>query len=306
MAAAKPTRHPSARTAATSAWLFQAEISSLFQEADTQVGVRSVFGAQLEAAQSGVVSEPTYDYDAKIVDVIASGTVRRQRIAWLTLRRMLAVGQEREVVVLHLLFGHARYPSLLGFGDLAPIVHLTQAADDAREELATAEGERRMASLATSFSAEALDFRRTAIAEAFWRIATKATRIEAKSNRLAAKGDDVGAAELWRGVERNWRHLGDLLREYHLDPTPRAMAGACAHEDAAITPRDALRIRTTTPPPKRPKGHDGDAAITVWKLAVDEHNAAKATLVNLVTRQAGELRQQAQVAYYDARQAVSR
>lgn len=302
--AAESIKQPTTRAAATSEWLYQGEIISLFQDADTEVGVRSVMGAQLEAAASGVVSEPTYDYDAKIVHIVASGTTHKQRAAWLTLREMLARGQDRHVVVLHLLFGHTRYPSLLGFGDLAPIAHLTPTAETARAALALEEGERRMVALDASFSPDALEWRRNAIAAAFWRIAAKAARIEARSNRAAAKGDETTAAELWRAVERQWRHLADLLREYHHDPVPRALTGACAHSDAAISARDALRIRTTEPPPKRPKGHDGDAAITAWKLAVDQHTAAKADLVHQIRDEAGELRKRAMVAYSVARRAV--
>lgn len=304
--AATAIKRPNTRAAATSAWLFQGEITALFQDADTEVGVRSVMGAQLEAAGSGVVSEPTYDYDAKIVNVIASGTVRRQRVAWLTLREMLAQGLEREVVVLHLLYGHVRYPDLLGFGDLAPIAHLTEMAEDARAELALQEGERSMARVAVTFSPEALEWRRNAIAAAFWRIATKASKLERKSNRAASKGDEALAADLWREVERQWRHLGDLLREYHHDPVPRALAGACAHADAIVTPRDALRHWTTIAPPKRPQGKDGDPQIKAWKLAVDEHTASKALIVHLVRDQAEKLKAAAMVAYAEARKVVTR
>jgi hypothetical protein len=146
------------------------------------------------------------------------------------------------VAVLHLLFGDPApgdYPP--GFGDVAPIVHLTDAAEELRSDMAADDSSAHMARLGLVFDEKQLSARRAGLAEEFWRWAVKWTRLTRIHNSRIAKGKFVAAADVKAKADFARRCMRQLLDEYPRDPVVRAYTGACAGADHEWTARGAIR-----------------------------------------------------------------
>lgn len=146
------------------------------------------------------------------------------------------------VAVLHLLFGDPApgdYPP--GFGDVAAIVHLTDAAEELRADMAADDSSAHMARLGVVFSEDALRARREALAEEFWRWAGKWMRFSRQHDSRIANGRLIAAADVKAKVDHARRCMRQLLDEYPRDPVVRAYTGACAQSDHEWTTRGAIR-----------------------------------------------------------------
>ena len=291
-----------AATTLPNAFVYEGELQRFFRSRESELGIRSNMGAQVNALLSGGGTHASHDFDHAMVDLLdRNKTLGVFRAVWSALTAMERAGHSRLVVVLHLLYGHTRAPDFPAghFGDVAAIAHLTDAAELAREELAAAESEVSMVRLSVAFDDAALAARRDVIAEEFWR---EAVRHQTWSN-LAAKlrarhVDELSVAaryqEAMKRQNASWRRLGALLDEYDREPKTRALIGACAHADWSWTPRAAIKARLQYDGPRDEYGKPRKLAYEQWQRARDEWTSA-------VRIEATALRTQALEAYRDAR-----
>lgn len=207
--------------------------------------------------------------DDQLIRYSETSSSRRFRETYRTLEAMPGV----YVAVLHLLFGDPApgdYPP--GFGDVAPIVHLTEEAEALRVEVAGEDSKRRTARLGVVFSDEEMEKRRNWLSNKFWLWARKWARLERRRKwnvRAIKRGDEKAhprAAALRSKVDEARRMMKAMLDEYQRPVVIRAITGAQVHAEHQWTARDAIRHVLTFRGPRSSDGKPVKAAYDAWKL----------------------------------------
>ena len=321
-AAANNTRAPAERKAPiTPLGLTDAERSELvwfFQSAESEVGLRSSTPAQIE----GVAMERRRRADGRdewipstvavgngkpggrlfndpVPDIIDRGIVRRLR----AVHHALLAMPGHHVTVLWLLYGAGqRCEHRDVFGEVAPIVHLTQAVEEARELMALHEGEVRYERVTAEFDESAEDTK-SAVARDFWHFAG---RLMAAEERLAARRGRPRCATP-RGLrittELELRAAGlretlrQLLAAHAYDGLASAQATAMGSADREATPQAAIRWRFEFHGARLENGAPHPDALRA-------HQEAKKLLTASARREAERMRITAAQAYRAARAAV--
>lgn len=274
--------------AVTGAFRFEGELQRFFRSRESELGIASSFGAMVTAAMGGG-GRAEHDHDGRIVNLLDRllgktdgersyhGHDSTFRHVWRALQSMDQAHLSNLVVVLHLLYGHTREPDFPGgvFGDVAKIVHLTDAAESAREDFSAEEGSQSMLRLHVAFDLQSLAARRDIIAESFWRVAATHARRARGAARLSKRHQDglEPIASVHDAVQKrdaSWRLLGVLLDEYDREPKTRALHGACTHADRAWSSRDAVKARLEYNGPRDERGKPKATTYATWARERDE------------------------------------
>lgn len=289
-----------------SIYAHQEELRRFFWR-ESELGITSTTGAII-ARIIGGTDGTSHDHDGRMVAIVdRQNTIGTFRRTWRALRRMDDRGESHLVVVLHLLFGHAREPDYPAgtFGDVARIVHLTDTAEALRSDLAASDATTEMAALESGvFSAVTILDRQATIEEAFWREAGRHTRAARALTRARAAIENGRATsaqvhDAKSALDASTRRLGALLAEYDREPgVVRALVGACTHADRAWSARDALRHSLAYHGPREPDGKPVRSAYDAW-------THERSTWTKAATREAESLREQALTAYRSARAEVA-
>ena len=187
---------------------------------EATIGFRSTFSAML-AAHAGVTmgSGPPSGWDpyAEVMDQIGAGSR--------TYRALRRLGTD-DLVVLYRLFGprnpRSEHDAL---GELSPLAVLTDAAEDARDEIVLRESTRRSDAVGARVAVDVVR-RRRELEQLFW----------SEVGALAKAKDE-------RRVEAGWTFLGQLLDAFACDGAIRAQIGAIEATDREVTVEAAVRAR---------------------------------------------------------------
>ncbi len=239
---------------------YAGELRDFFRCYESNAGFSSTFGAMLAALmRCSIGNGPPAGWDpyADAIDRTSRGTA-----VYRTLQRMAA--EPHHVTVLVRLYGgRADDDGYREFGDLAPLVSLTRAAEEIRETLVLVESEPR-AERTGARVADARREHRDTVCRDFWHEAgERAAAIEQHGrlvDRLAAlqsranAGEELGAGSLRALASGDMRLrdiacrikasdelLGMLLKAYRYDGEARARAGAIAGADREVSAEDAVR-----------------------------------------------------------------
>lgn len=289
------------------------ELRRFFREYESCAGFKSTFGPMLAVACGAIGSggpPAKVDYLAERVD-----TMRPLTRTYRRLRHMDDTGFRKEVVVLAKLHGF-QHPSLhrQEFEDLSPIVDMTTAALDARDDLVATDGERRADLAGLSIDRIRPDCRRE-LERDFWREAGKIERLTKAHNRIVDRLDraqeklasgeglskraltllDSGNARLSSyalRINASVELQGKILDAFLSNGRVAARIGAMMSADRATSTWDAIRWKLDKPP-----GLHGDA-LAAW-------NADRTSFILQARREAEELRRSAHTAYRKARAEVS-
>lgn len=172
-------------------------------------------------------------FEDEMPDRIDRGVLRRAR----ELYHALCVMPSEHVTTLWLLCGPRRPQEWDHvFGDLAPIVHLTSAAEEARERLATREGEAREEATERRWDGD------EDIAETFWMAAGDWMRLGEeielrRANPRMRKPKSVAITERLVLERAWWRDVMKRVVEGRLSARISALASA----DHELTTKDAIR-----------------------------------------------------------------
>ncbi|WP_394849610.1 hypothetical protein LZC95_19435 [Pendulispora brunnea] len=299
-------------------------LHAFFCEYESAIGFRSTFREMIVVLAWGDVpsgmavhaSRPAVnDAEDRMLERIALGVVGPARKIYQALSLMASRGEGALVSVLWLLHGH-RHPTAAYhvFSDVAPIVHLTDAAEEVREKLALHDGDERYDRVTRDYPT-ALAAQREAITAEFWRTVGLIHRADERVGRwtrrpLPRKKDESDEAYAGRSKEREskvqhytrmrlawWRLLEQLLRAYDYDGTTSASNSAVAEADREATPQAAIRWRLAYRGP-RVNGRPVHQAMKA-------HQIARAAFVASARRSAEKLRIRAALAYRSALAEVS-
>lgn len=215
-----------------------------FRVFESAIGIRSSHSSQLEAWSSGGHSSSGAFHD-RMPDLIDKGTVRKAAPIY----RALLETPTAQVVVLSLLCGPGSPDANTEtFGDIAPIAHLTDTAEAAREILALHAGESRDVALCRAFSANR-ERRQSEFAREFWHAAGRAVRLDdLVTKRLTApRCQTEDGARITNEMEARrigwWDVMAKILDAYAYDGELPARLSTLASADLEISARDAIRAK---------------------------------------------------------------
>jgi hypothetical protein len=237
------------------------DLMRFWREHEAAIGIRSNFGSMLAALEGMAAgSGPPAGWDPHSERIEEIGRCRR---TWQVLRAMDARGQTVEIVALHRLYGDVMCPvGYRGtFGDLAPLVSLTDAASAARDRLAADAGAEREeaviepASRAMAHGRARIEGDIESAVEAANRVVDQIDKLGVLIGRdqaRASKSPDEPLSPVAAGRPRRhadltrrlagWdAHIAILQGAVTCDGVLRARHGALASADHEITVDDAIQ-----------------------------------------------------------------
>ena len=276
-----------------SGWRFSTELHKFFGGYEATVGLRSTFGAMVNALNGvGGTSGSDGGGDGQLAAVLDSAgagvgrraysrdknPIARGRDVWQALRRTQDLYGASHVVVLHLLYGDPS-PAFCGLAvcprcakegdhtagcdltELAPILHLTDYAEELRDDMALAWGEERESSVRLRLVKAP-----TAAEERFWALTPYLTaalerQAAAKARKAPREERAALAAEVRELRGQLYEAMGETTKPTQ-EPLP-AVLSTLAGTDREITPRDALRRLFAS------QKHPDDTALAVSRMVND-------------------------------------
>jgi hypothetical protein len=286
------------------------ELQAFFCGYEASVGFGSTYHAMISAwagVRHGSGPPASWDPYAAIVHKISEGMS-----VFRALKLLDEGGHTEDVVVLFKLYGPRSPHERVEFGDLAPLAIYTQAAADARDQIAARLGTVREEGLGDRVERDHATVRRE-LERDFWREAGRIARLLEQHGKWVDRLDalqsreNAGAelgprcvgwladghrrlAELEARIRASEQLQGQILDAYLYDGRLRARLGALAGADREVTVEDAIRARLDQPA-RAASCADAKAA---WK-------AAKRAFIDQVRTEAGKLRRRAHAQYRAAK-----
>jgi hypothetical protein len=237
-----------------------------FRSSFQQMVVAIVQGADEEWGGIPKVGGGGHDVDAQVYHdrmygLHCHGVFRRADAIYRALKTM----PEHHLVVLYLLHGPGRRNAPTNvFGDVAPIAHLTAAAEEARQAMAEREGAHRE-ERADEGTAAAIEDHREGLARTFWEAVGEYQACERRLGELMAieEPTEKQRARIEAAQDRHrawWSVCGKALVAYRdagaRAPAARRSASSTAKASAAreLTPQQAIRWKLDY---HGPRGKDG-------------------------------------------------
>lgn len=292
----------------------RADLEWYFCAYEADIGVRSTFREMVEVvggAHEASADGPTarsgsshgnadvHAHDERMLALHFRGVFARANGIY----QALKATPSHHLTVLWLLHGPARpnAPHAV-FGDVAPIVHLTDTVEAIREQMATRDGEARYETVSADYGAT-LEIARRRIARQFWEAAGDWQKC---LSRAAARADNpkmqsARGKAITLDLERRrdaWRVvMSTLLHAYRYDGSASAQATAMGAADRELSPQAAIRWALDY---RGPRGIDGKPHPEAHKA----HLEARKTFERNARKDAERLRIGAAIAYRAARKAI--
>lgn len=252
-------------------------LRAFFQGYEAAVGFSSTFSAMTAAANGLSIGEGPVNTDP-LADKLP--TIHHYTTTWRALRWMDDNGHRHDLIVLFKLYGHRKPTTVDGWFEatIAPLVTMTDAAEDARAEMAFTRSAPREESLNARL-AQAWSERRSGYEVQFWEAAGHVMRLTAKANPSPKATEKLRA---WQTV------MAQSLQAFtQPDTSLQARLALLTNEDRATTVEDAVHHTLHF------SGRESDR---------QEHDNARRSFIAQAKREATELRQRALMVYQHARE----